>query len=235
MRAMTVSDAQGRVGRHRLSRLPRWRIIVISFAISSVVLAATYAVRAVLRSAPPLPALVNGWRAPTTARLQIGSLAKSNASYEETLSRPIFSRSRRPQNLEETGELQADNALSEPEFSVAAVVQYNGIRRVFVIGGDAPEGAWRSAGEKIEGWTISEVTRSDLELTGGGKVKRVGLYPWGPPSAARSVEVFVRHEAKATTGERDCRKRSKRSRRTCRDVQFPGTRAKSRQQDFSMM
>jgi len=112
---------------------------------------------------------------------------------EQTLSRPIFEKTRRPAHHERTQAAkdavdkthEGDNLPAN--FAVKAIVRFRGGTRTFVTFGSPPDGAWRSAGDSIDGWTVVKIDDQALTLKHGDHSARVELSydenGFGAPSA----------------------------------------------------
>jgi hypothetical protein len=118
------------------------------------------------------------WKPPTLA---IGELdpPKLAAADVETLSRPIFSKSRRPSPKAAATPTAAE--ASEPVASpngvvVSAIVKNKKMSQAFVVSMDTPQGAWKKVGETIDSWTISAINRADLILKIGEQKVKLRLY-----------------------------------------------------------
>ncbi|WP_400766856.1 hypothetical protein [Methylosinus sporium] len=126
-------------------------------------------------SAPPAK---SDWRPPSALSPASGpaSLAREDA---QTLSRPIFWKSRRPRPA--VAKSDRDGFAGIPTapagLALSAIVRSGGAVRAFVVSSDEPEGRWLTPGESVQGWTIAEVGELELKLVNGAQSARLQLYP----------------------------------------------------------
>lgn len=124
------------------------------------------------------------WTPPTLAVVDLDPPQPPSADVE-TLSRPIFSKSRRPSGKPAKAPA-ADGGRMTPSpagLSVAAVVRNRKESRAFVVSVDTPEGAWRKIGDTVDAWTISRIERAEVTLENGGEKTTLKLYPDPDPNA----------------------------------------------------
>lgn len=121
-----------------------------------------------------------GWKPPTLAIVELEPPKPASADVQ-TLSRPIFSKNRKPSTrtgsaapaaepaIEATGE--APNGLT-----LAAIVKHDGVSSAFVISAGAPEGEWKKVGEKVESWTVAAINDLELTLQNGEEAVKLRLF-----------------------------------------------------------
>jgi hypothetical protein len=124
------------------------------------------------------------WRPP---RL-LASAAERAAPGEdsEALSRPIFWRSRRPAPVlasDRKANRSTQNQGTANGFSVAGIVKFGGEARVFVVAPSSPEGRWLTKGENLDGWTVDDITDSDVTMSDGAQIASLRLYGEKPEQA----------------------------------------------------
>ena len=119
------------------------------------------------------------WRLPTLAAS--GPIRSKAASADvETLTRPIFAKSRRPVVAQapqsEAGAKSSEDVSPPAGLALAAITKFHGIKRAFIVSTSAPRGKWIDVGEQIEGWTIVDMEGSELTLKNNSRSARVRLY-----------------------------------------------------------
>ncbi|PPD46211.1 MAG: hypothetical protein CTY15_02260 [Methylocystis sp.] len=169
------------VAQARLSPL----MALILLAIAAVnILAAIFAFDAVMG---PMGAKTDGaapdWKAPTLAIVELDP-PKAASADAQALTRPIFSKTRKPSPRAARPEGAATAASSAAMgVSVAAIVKKGkGAAQAFVISADAPEGAWKKVGDAVDAWAISDISADALKLRSGDGAATVKLYADPPPA-----------------------------------------------------
>ncbi|MFO1101357.1 MAG: hypothetical protein U1E20_00455 [Methylocystis sp.] len=164
------------------ARLSPLSTIILAVLLATTLMAGLFALAAIFGS--------NGldgevaapdWKPPT---LTIGELdPPTPASADvETLSRPIFSKSRRPSKAKPQVEVElAPNAIAPGGLTVSAIVTNKEAQQAYVVSQDTPEGAWRKVGDTVDSWTISRIDRHEIILKSGEQTASIKLYP-DPPS-----------------------------------------------------
>ncbi|WP_457797488.1 hypothetical protein [Methylocystis sp. S23] len=119
------------------------------------------------------------WTPPTLAVVELDPPKPASADVE-TLSRPIFIKSRRPAPKSakpaaspELGPISAAPA----GVVVGAIVKNKKTSQAFIVSPEAPEGAWRKIGDTVESWTLAAIDRAEIILKNGGQTAKVTLYP----------------------------------------------------------
>lgn len=123
------------------------------------------------------------WHPPTLLSRTIGN-AKAASDDTETLSRPIFWKSRRAavastQDRPDQGRART-SVRSLVGVSLEAIVEIRKAGRAFIVSNGVPGGQWLARGEKVDGWTISEISELELTLIDGEQSARLPLYPEFP-------------------------------------------------------
>ncbi|MBG0808319.1 hypothetical protein IY145_02880 [Methylosinus sp. H3A] len=119
------------------------------------------------------------WRPPSFVSPASGRAAAASDD-TQTLSRPIFWKTRRPRPTAakpDRGEGFAGIPSAPAGLSLAAIVRSGASVRAFVVSGEDPEGRWLVPGESVQGWTIAEVGEVELKLVNGAQSARLQLYP----------------------------------------------------------
>lgn len=165
------------------ARLSPLSAMILAFLLATTLIAGLFAISAIFGS-NGLDAEVAApdWKPPTLA---IGELdpPKPASADVETLSRPIFSRSRRPSPRASKSQSEADlspNAITPGGLTVSAIVKNKEMHQAYVVSLDTPEGAWRKVGDTVDSWTISRIDRREVILRSGEQTTSIKLYP-DPP------------------------------------------------------
>lgn len=145
--------------------------------------AALFALGSIFAPLAAPPQLEPEWRLPGAASSAPRQGARTSAG-EQTLARPIFSKSRRPFAAPpvETQSKIEEAPVAATGLSVTAIVKTGGVKRVLIVSSAEPEGKWALEGERLEGWTIAEVRDFDVTLRNGQNVVQLKLYSDHPPT-----------------------------------------------------
>jgi hypothetical protein len=118
------------------------------------------------------------WAPPTLA---VGELDPPKPPNEdvETLSRPIFTKSRRPspkaaapQVAPETGPISE----TPSGVSVSAIVKNRDGAQAFIVSPESPDGAWKKIGDTVDSWTIATIAGAEITLKNGERAAKLKLY-----------------------------------------------------------
>lgn len=177
------SLAVPRIAPIRLSPLSR---IVLGALAAATLAAAGFAAYALLGpEAEDAQSAAPDWKPPTLAIVELEPPTPASADIQ-TLSRPIFSKNRRP--APRTAAPRAENAetaetLGTPSgLTVGAIVKRGSVSHAFVISSDAPDGEWKKVGDKVDAWTISAIKAMELILNDGERSMKLKLYAEPPAS-----------------------------------------------------
>ena len=142
-----------------------------------VLFAALFAIQSVTVS-PQLDSPPSAeWRLPTLDAIVPIQINAPTADMQ-TLSRPIFAKSRRPAVQQSKTTSEEVSVVPPPTgLQVAAITIFNTEKRAFLISSSLPEGEWFASGEKIDEWTIADMEESSLTLKNGSQSIRLRLYP----------------------------------------------------------
>ncbi len=120
------------------------------------------------------------WRPPTLTQYQ-ALASKPENSDVQTLTRPIFSKTRKPFLAKDKKSLSAGPAAAPVALStgltLSAVATFHKGRRAFVVSAATPKGRWYAVGEDIDGWNVAQVQNLEVTLRSGEKTVRLTLYP----------------------------------------------------------
>jgi hypothetical protein len=165
-----------------LALLVMFDVAALAFAIGAVIVD-------VEANAPKMD-----WRPPSVAP-RGGDGTRAASEDVETLSRPVFFKSRRPPPAAKGRNSSAALPRSEPGLldgvTLSAIVTTGETSRAFVISVSAPDGRWLGVGEDIDGWSVAEINSSELVLSNGRQSTSLPLYP-APESFAGVTETQAR-------------------------------------------
>lgn len=126
---------------------------------------------------------VQEWKPPTLASVELPP-PKSPSADVQTLSRPIFSKNRKPSVKAAAGPtaepVPAATTAAPADLTLAAIVKHGGAASAFIISGSAPEGEWKKIGDLVDSWTVASISDSDLTLKNGDQAVKLRLFP-DPP------------------------------------------------------
>jgi len=149
--------------------------IKILLAISATVLlglAGFYAVTECLRTTPAAPAIQRNWITPEITTPDIRSESASG-SYDNALSRPIFSRERRlTPRVAASGNVPRSHLTP----SIFAIVISRKVRKVFMSFDEKSEASWVRVGDKVGEWTLAAIEKNKIEFTVGADREAFALY-----------------------------------------------------------
>ena len=147
-----------------------------------VAAAAIFDASLLLGAGAPAPPHVD-WRAPTFVAAPLPAQKPASADVQ-TLSRPLFSKSRRPSAIaakpapSETE--KANPSAPPPNVMVSAIVKFGPRTQAFVVSSTAPEGKWLAVGETVDGWSVDAIHSSGIVLKNGERTMMTPLYPEAP-------------------------------------------------------
>lgn len=129
-------------------------------------------------------ARVPEWKPPTLDIVDLDP-PKPDSADVEALTRPIFSKTRRPSAKAVTRPTEAKVEVDAPTgVTLGAVVRRKGSAQAFIISPEAPEGAWKKVGDTVDAWTISKIDPTELMLKSGDRAAKLKLYEEPPPEEA---------------------------------------------------
>jgi hypothetical protein len=152
----------------------------------STISAAYFALSSIFSPLSPGAVAKAEWHAPRAIEAA-SAPAMPSARDEQTLVRPIFSKTRRPQPAESLAGLTKDAPIQAAPLpagiSARAVAIAGKARSAFLTWDAFPEGKWIREGEAIQGWTLSAVRKLDLVLRSGEQSSRLIIDYSGSGSA----------------------------------------------------
>jgi hypothetical protein len=120
------------------------------------------------------------WRPPTLAKYEALPQKPPGADVE-TLSRPIFSKNRKPFAKEKKNASDNQAALAPvappPGLSLSGVTKYRNKPMAFMVSVTTPKGKWLAVGDQIDGWSVTQVQNMEITLASGDHSIRLTLYP----------------------------------------------------------
>jgi hypothetical protein len=128
------------------------------------------------------------WKPPTLAIVPLEPPKPANVDVE-ALSRPIFSKSRKPSPKAAAAPSETNLSAAPGTMSVTAIVRDKNTSRAFLISSDAPEGAWRKIGDTVENWTVTAIAPREVILRSGDQSAKLPLY--GDPAVAADAAATV--------------------------------------------
>jgi len=163
--------------------------LILAFLLSTTLAAGLFAAVAILwPESPDAQSAAPDWKPPTLAVVELDPPKPASADVQ-TLTRPIFTKNRRPAPKAAARPLNpeaTETAGAPPGLSVGAIVKSRGVARAFVISSATPDGEWKKVGETVENWTISSIAALELTLTNGDQAVKLRLYSdatEGPPDS----------------------------------------------------
>ena len=95
----------------------------------------------------------------------------------EALSRPIFSKTRKPSPKAAVAAVDSANISDTPTgLVVTAIVKNKKVAQAFVTSSETPAGAWRKVGDTVGSWTLNKILHSEVVFQSGDQLTRVKLY-----------------------------------------------------------
>ena len=162
----------------RLSPLMLAALCLLSL---TTTLSALFLLRALLGWGEPETLATAEWRAPS-ASLAASLPAAAAPADTQTLTRPIFVKSRRPPAKSAETAMSKDRPGPPPAVTVQAIVLSNGASRAYLAAQGKADGDWYGVGQLVEGWTISEIRASELTVKSSEQTATLSLYPATPTS-----------------------------------------------------
>lgn len=165
----------------RLSPLMAGALLALSFA---AVAAAAFAAYALLGSSDEAAqSAAPDWKPPTLASVEPPP-PKSPSGDVQTLSRPIFSKNRKPSikapSAPAAESIPAVTTAAPADLTLAAIVKHGDVTSAFVISGSTPDGEWKKVGDMVDAWTVAAISDADLTLKSGDQAVKLRLFP-DPP------------------------------------------------------
>lgn len=125
------------------------------------------------------------WKPPSLAIAPLDP-PKSPDGDNESLSRPIFSKSRKP-SLRNTAALSANIMAAAGALSVRAIIRSKQTAKAFFLSPESPDGVWLKIGDKVDAWTITAIESKEVILQSGEETTKLSLYTDISPTATASA------------------------------------------------
>lgn len=165
------------------ARLSPLMSVILAFLLATTASAVLFAIYAILGpEGGEREVKTPEWTPPTQAVVNLDP-PKTAADDVQSLTRPIFSKSRRPSSRSAPARAEPDAAPAAGNadgLTVYAIVKNGNTSQAFVTSLDAPEGAWKKIGDTIDAWTISSIDAAELTLKNGDRSATLRLYPANP-------------------------------------------------------
>ncbi len=121
------------------------------------------------------------WRPPTLAPHKAPPPNPANQD-AQTLTRPIFSKTRKPFIAKEKkngsdGSAAAAAVAPPPGLNLSAVTKFHNKWMAFMVSSANPKGKWYAVGDEIDGWSVKQVQSLEITLAAGERTVRLTLYP----------------------------------------------------------
>lgn len=179
--------------RAMLSRLKQWRLSPLSAILLALLSAVTVGTALFAAAALLWPvsssggAAVPDWTPPTLAVVELDPPKPPSADVE-TLSRPIFSKTRKPSPKAAVAVDAANISEAPTGVVVTAIVRNKKVTQAFMISTEAPDGAWRKEGDQVDSWTLHKILPAEVVLQSGDRLTKVKLYTPPPETPEAPVE-----------------------------------------------
>ena len=116
------------------------------------------------------------WRSPHLAQNE-AETPKLASSYIQTLTRPVFSNTRKPLVGPQSPPTAPSELVTPPGLKLSALALFSKTHRAFVLSASTPNGQWLDVGDQLEGWTLTQMLGSSIVLQSGVKRLTLMLYP----------------------------------------------------------
>ena len=154
---------------------PLWAVWLIALSIVTMGMG-IFALRSLLGRAGDEEAVAAlDWKPPSLAIVSLDPPKPANGDIE-SISRPIFSKTRKPTLKTAYAVSPANTTTDTGALSVTAIVLNKKIMQAFIISSDAPEGAWRKIGDSVDSWSITEIAAKEVIIQNGGQKRVLPLY-----------------------------------------------------------
>lgn len=180
MKPSVVEPLAASLTRLRLSPLMAMLLFGLGVLVAG---AALFAIGSIVEPAGVEPLAKPEWQLPKLAASAPSPVPPVDAD-QQTLTRPIFAKSRRPSpkaNASARPELSDVPTPPPPGLALSAIAKFRDVKRAFIVTSSAPDGQWVAIGEPIDGWTVVDVHSLEVTLSSGGNNVQLKLYSDEPP------------------------------------------------------
>ncbi len=165
----------------KAERLSPLMLALLALLANTTMLSALFLLRVLIGWGDPEPAPIADWRPPAVSLKQPPTSA-AFAADTQTLTRPVFAKSRRPSAQPVASAVAASGSGPQPALGVEAIVFSKDGPRAFLASQGGGGGDWYVVGQLADGWTVSEIRPSELVLKSGERSAILSLYPETTPS-----------------------------------------------------
>lgn len=137
------------------------------------------------------------WRPPTLTQYEALAAKPADADVQ-TLTRPIFSKTRKPylsKDKKQASLAAAMPATPPANLKLLGLAKYKDVQSAFIVSGSTPGGKWCAVGNEIDGWKVTQMQNSEVTLQSGDKTVQLSLYP--EPTERQSQETQERPKPQA--------------------------------------
>ena len=165
----------------KAERLSPLMLASLALLANTTMLSALFLLRALIGWGDPEPAPMADWRPPAVS-LKDTPTSAAFAADTQTLTRPVFAKSRRPSAQPAASPVATLGSGPQPALGVEAIVFSKDGPRAYLASQGAGSGDWYIVGQSADGWTISEIRPSELVLKSGERSAILSLYPETTPA-----------------------------------------------------
>ncbi len=137
------------------------------------------------------------WRPPTLTQYEALAAKPADADVQ-TLTRPIFSKTRKPylsKDKKQTSVAAPVPAAAPADLKLLGLAKSKDVQSAFIVSGSTPGGKWCAVGSEIDGWKVTQMQNSEVKLQSGDRTVQLSLYP--EPSEPQSPETQERPKPEA--------------------------------------
>ncbi len=160
----------------KAKRLSPLMLAVLVLLANTTALSGFFLLQALMGWGDPEAGTIPDWRPPAAPLTAFPPSAAFMAD-TQTLTRPVFAKSRRPSSKPLASAGASLGAGPQPALGVEAIVFSNGGPRAYLAGQGGGSGDWYVVGQLADGWTVSEIRPSELVLKSGERSAILSLYP----------------------------------------------------------
>jgi hypothetical protein len=160
----------------KAKRLSPIMLASLALLATTTALSAFFLLAALIGWGDPEAATIADWRPPAVS-LSASSPSAASAVDTQTLSRPVFAKSRRPSLQPAASTVSNLGSGPQPMLGVEAIVFSSGGPRAYLVSQGAASGDWYVVGQLADGWTVAEIRPSELVLKSGERSATLSLYP----------------------------------------------------------
>lgn len=171
----------------KAERLSPLMLASLALLVNTTTLSALFLLRALIGWGDPEPSPIADWRPPAVS-LKESPTSAAFAADTQTLTRPVFAKSRRPSAQPVASAVATLGSGPQPALGVEAIVFSKDGPRAYLAGQGGGGGDWYVVGQLADGWTVSEIRQSELVLKSGERSAILSLYPETTPADESATE-----------------------------------------------